>query len=452
LVCLWTVPVKADPSLPTFGSTIYNVIVANASINGGAPASTASSDNATALNAYITYCSIHGGGTVEIPAGTFLSGTLTMKSNVNLQIDSGGILRDTSINNTLITCSSGSNMQISGGGIIDGAATKTVGTANLVSLRGVTTLAILNVSIQNAGHEHLTPVNDTNVTISNVTISDPGTLAANSGKYLANTDAIDYSGSNFLIKNCNISCGDDDIVAKPASNACNNITITDCTIGAGHGISVGGGSAKGVTNLVVTNCTMNGTDNGLRLKAADVPISDQDAGGGLAHPVQNVTFSHITMTNVANPIVIDSFYDNGSNNFPTSPTSTASYPATPTAVDDTTPMWENISFSNITATGSSNGGLIYGLNTSPNNLDGLTFDDVNITANSHMNLWYAADVDLDGLSVNVPKSDAFANASPVPGVSLFAVSTVPEPASYLLMLLGGASVLVWIAGSKLRGL
>src|SRR5438874_13461668 len=64
----------ADPPLPVFGSAVYNVTVANASINGGAPASTASSDNATAINAYITYCSGHGGGTAAIPSGTFLPG------------------------------------------------------------------------------------------------------------------------------------------------------------------------------------------------------------------------------------------------------------------------------------------------------------------------------------------------------------------------------------------
>ena len=163
-------------------------------------------------------------------------------------------------------------MQISGSGIIDGGATTTAGGSNLVDIRGVNTLAILGVQIQNAGHEHLVPINDNNVTISGITISDPGTLAANGGRYLANTDAIDYAGNNFLIKNCNISCGDDDIVAKPASNAVSNVVITNCTIGAGHGISVGGGVAQGVTNMLVSKITMNGTDNGLRVKAADKPM------------------------------------------------------------------------------------------------------------------------------------------------------------------------------------
>src|SRR4029077_11147389 len=133
------------------------------SINGGVAASTASADNAAALNAYITYCSTSGGGTVEIPAVTFLSGTITMRSNVNLKIDSGAILRDTSINSKLITApSSGiSNVEISGGGIIDGGATKTTSSTNLVDMRNVNSLAILDVTIQNAAHEHLVPINDT---------------------------------------------------------------------------------------------------------------------------------------------------------------------------------------------------------------------------------------------------------------------------------------------------
>jgi len=415
------------PPLPVFPSTAYNVAVANLNINGGVPANTGSSNNAAAIQAYIDYASGHGGGHVEIPAGSFLSGTLTLKSNVDLQLDSGAILRGTSINNKLITASSGSNMQISGSGIIDGGATTTAGGTNLVDIRGVNTLAILGVQIQNAGHEHLVPINDNNVTISGITISDPGTLAANGGRYLANTDAIDYAGNNFLIKNCNISCGDDDIVAKPASNAVSNVVITNCTIGAGHGISVGGGVAQGVTNMLVSKITMNGTDNGLRVKAADKPMTAGDAGGGLLHPLKNVTFKDITMTNVTNPIVIDSFYDNGNNNFPTSPTSSSSYSyglPTPVGVDGTTPIWQNIAFENITVTGSSNAGLIYGLNTSPSNLNGVTFSNVNISASKHMDLWYGTNIDLSGLSIAVPPSDPYATAGPVKGAFLYNLTNV----------------------------
>jgi polygalacturonase len=454
MFCAPASSVVADPILPTFDSTVFDVTVANAAINGGVAASAASTDNSAAIDAYIAYCSTHGGGTVEIPVGTFLSSTITMQSNVNLQIDSGGILRDNNFANTLITTSgTTSNMEISGGGMIDGAATTTAGSNNLVVLKKVSTLEIAGVTIENAGHEHLVTENDKNVTINGITIADPGTLAANGGNYINNTDGIDFSGANFLIKNNTISDGDDNIVAKPASTATSNVTIIGDTIGAGHGISIGGGSAAGLSNMTVSNITFNGTENGLRIKAEDA--AGGDAGGGTADPVNGVTYTNITMTNVANPIIIDSFY-NGGNNFPTSPLDPTHYPAAPTAQDSTTSVFENIAFDDITATGASNGGLIYGLNTLPQSLQGLTFNNVNITANSAMDLWYASGVTVNGLIVNVPSTDPFADASPINGVFVSNVTftpgpgAVPLPASVsqtlpLLLILLGA---YWVRGAR----
>jgi polygalacturonase len=425
----------APPPLPTFAAITYNVTVSNPLINGGVPASTASSDNTTAVQAYINYANSHGGGHVEIPAGTFLSNTLTLKSNVDLQIDSGAILRLTNVANKLITASSGSsNMQISGSGIIDGAATTATGSNNLIDIRNVNTLAILGVQIQNAAHEHLVPIGDNNVTISGVTISDPGTLAANGGNYLSNTDAIDYAGNNFLITNCSINCGDDDIVAKPAGNAVSNIVITGCTIGAGHGISVGGGVAQGVTNLIVTNCTFNGTSYGLRMKAQDA--SGGSAGGGTAHPLKNVVYKDITMTNVSTPIAIESFYQhNGASGdvFADTPTDTAFYPSPPPAVDGTTPFWENIAYENITATGGNYSVRVNGLNTTPSNLDGVAFSNVNISANKHTEFWYGTNIDVSGLSISVPQSDPYANASPVKGAYLYGLTNLTSGAPPLVI-------------------
>ena len=127
-------------------------------------------------------------------------------------------------------------------------------------------------------------------------------------RYLKNTDGIDFAGTNFTIKNCSIDDGDDDIVAKPASNNCSNILITNCAIGAGHGISVGGGTMFGLSNMTVSNTTFNGTTDGLRVKAQDSSATGSTPGGGTANPLVNVLYSNIVMNNVANPIVVDSFY------------------------------------------------------------------------------------------------------------------------------------------------
>jgi Glycosyl hydrolases family 28/PEP-CTERM motif len=442
---LAAVPVilPAAPTLPTIGSSVYDVTVSNPSINGGTAASTASSNNATALNAYITYCSNNGGGTVEVPAGLFKTATLTMKSNVNLQLDSGATLQDNTMNNgvligggTMITTSGSGlhDMAITGSGILDDAATTTSGT-KMVLLQNVNRLLVSGVTIENAGNEHLVPEKDTNVTITGININDDYSISK-TGDYLDNTDAIDYSGSNFRIQNCTIAAGDDDIVAKPASTACNNIVINNCTIISGHGISVGGGTAAGVSNVVVANCTFNTAlgnnpsknviSYGLRMKAIDgsdnksdkdgvttaQSIMSGDIGGGTAHPLKNVKFINITMNGVQRPIAIESFY-NGGDTFATTPTDSFFYTygsSTPTAISTSTPLWDNIAFENVTATATSNVLRINGLNiydpTHPqpnapvaNAIDGLSFSNVKLTGGSQLQLWYGADIDLSGLTV-----------------------------------------------------
>ena len=428
-------PAAADPPPPTpvFTGGTYNITTYGASTGNSATA------NATAIQAAITAASADpNGGTVEIPAGTFLSNGLTMKSNVNLELDASAVLQDSNPANTLITNggASLSNVEISGSGIIDGNALTSKTSNKLINLTKCTTLEVTGVSVENAGNEHLVVETSTNVTINNVTIADPRTLAANGGNYLGNTDGIDYNGSNFLIENCNINDGDDDIVAKSGSSACSNITITGCTIGAGHGISIGGGTSKGLSGMTVTNCTFNGTVNGLRIKANDG--NNSNGGGGATTPLQNVSYSGITMTNVTNPIVIESFY-NGNDTFADSPTDTSFYPSTPPAADAFTPFYENVSFSGITATGSSDGGIIQGLNTVPLSINGLKFSNVNITANSYMEMWYGTNIDVSGLKVNVPNTDPYYNASPVSGVYMYGLTnvSVPEPTSLGILGLGG---------------
>ncbi len=311
----------------------------------------------------------------------------------------------------------------------------------LVNITKTTDLEVTGVSIENAGNEHLVIETSNNVTINDITIADPGTLAANNGKYISNTDGIDFNGNNFLIENSTVSDGDDDIVAKSGSGAVNNVVIENDIIGAGHGISIGGGTVDGLSNMTVNNCTFNGTTNGLRIKAEDA--GGTDGGGGATLPLKNVTYSNITMTNVTNPIIIESFY-NGNDIFPDSPTNSTYYPATPKTADSTTPFYENITYSNITVTGSANAGIINGLNTNPLSINGLTFNNVNISASQYMEMWYGTNINLSGLKVTVPDTDPYYTATPTSGVWEYGLTnvTVPEPGTFSLALLaiGGMAI------------
>jgi polygalacturonase len=416
-----------SPSLPVIPNETFNVG------NYGAVGDGSTTDTAAIQDA-INAASAAGGGTVLIPdssSGVYLAGALNLASNINLDIASGATLRMlpeatyyATVSHTgtpFLTVRSADNVEISGGGTIDGngssgwwANYKTLNRPDLIKLNSDTTVEIQGVTIQNSPKEHLTFDDTNNVTINNITISAPSNSP--------NTDGIDPSGSNYLIENSNISDGDDDIAVKAGGVAVSNIMVNNLTIGSGHGLSIGGQTNAGVNGMTVSNVTFNGTSNGLRMKA----------GAGNGGLVQNVSYSNITMTNVGKPISISSFYENGSDNFPSDPTA-----VTAATLTSSTPLWKNISFNGITATGATQDGLIYGepltsAGAPATNFDGLTMNNVNIVGYQGMGIYYVQNLALNS-------TDTFSAWQPGgSNLSLYGdTAAVPEPAPLTLILLGG---------------
>ncbi|MEI8084651.1 MAG: glycosyl hydrolase family 28 protein [Paludibacter sp.] len=338
-------------------------------------------DNSTAINAAITAANVAGGGTVVIPAETFLSGPITMKSNVNLYLSKGAILQlmpygtgnGTPVGsypnngtadsyNNFIFGQNLSNIKISGTGTIEGNGTAwwaaykanaAISRPCMIRFKACNTVQIDSVTLKNAPNVHLTlgqsgSSSGTNGTISNITVSAPSTSP--------NTDAIDtwyWTGIN--ITHCNLSVGDDNVAMNTNSQ---NITITNCAMGTGHGLSVGSYTVN-VQNIKADSCTFNGTTNGIRLK------SNITRGGADS----TFVYSNMTMNNVKYPFYITSWYDN------------EPYPASAQVagtVVATTPQWKNITFKNITVTNSTTAGIIYGLPEMP--IKNIVFDNVKIGA------------------------------------------------------------------------
>ena len=428
LVSMVTTTLVAQPPLPVIRNAVFNVT------NYGAVGDGSTTDTSAIQNA-INAASAAGGGTVQIPdssSGVYLAGALNLPSNIDLNIAAGATLQMlpesqyyATVSHTgtpFITIRSADNVEISGGGTVNGDGSSgwwanytTLNRPDLIKLNSDNTVAITGVTIENSPKEHLAFDATNNVTINGITISAP----ANS----PNTDGIDPSGSNYLIENSAISDGDDDIAIKAGGIAANNIAISNLQIGSGHGLSIGGQTNSGVNGMTVTNVAFNGTSNGLRMKA----------GAGNGGLVQNITYNNITMTNVGKPISISSFYENGSDNFPTDPTAVTA--ATLTA---TTPLWKNISFSNITATGASQDGLIYGdplkgTDAPATNFDGLALDNVNISGYKGLGIYYA-----DNLSLGSSNTfSAWGGSS----LNLYGDTlAVPAPASMLTLLTGGIVV------------
>ena len=180
-----------------------------------------------------------------------------------------------------------------------------------------------------------------------------------------------------------------------------NLYIAYSTFGVGHGCSIGSITKNGVSNVTVDHLTMNGTTSGIRMKSA------RDRGGN----VHNLPYSNITMTNVQNPVFITSYYPT----LPTDPTAD-----TAMAITATTPIWQNITIKNLTASGSTNGGIIWGLPEAK--VSGLTLDNVKIQANTGMEIFHATGVQFSNGSSVTPKSGA---AVTVYDAAVTGVTTTP---------------------------
>jgi hypothetical protein len=358
----------ADPDLPIIPTTNFNVLSFGAYGNGV-------SNNATAINNAITAANAAGGGTVEIPANgtlsTYLAGPITLKSSVNLQIDAGAMLQMLPMSswsgtttfmegNTLHDC------ELSGGGTIDGQGSSgwwTCGCSrpNFIEYDHTVRILIQGVTLQNPPTFTLYLKNsDGNVTIQNMTINTPAS---------PNTDGMDISSTNMVIRNCYISDGDDNLEIGGNGAPANNITVSNCTFGIGHGLSIGSDTEGGVNNLLVSNCVWNGTEYGIKGK------SDTDRGG----VIQNCVYKDLVMSNVNFAIAFYSTY-----NTVGAPTSSFDYtPGDAATFSDSgshTPIFENITVSNLTAytIGGNVAGWFWGLPQAP--ISNFTLCKVNISA------------------------------------------------------------------------
>jgi hypothetical protein len=377
--------ISAAPSLPNI-NTNNIVVITNSPFNA---VGDGTNDNTLAISNAIVVAAAGGttnsaaGGTVEIPPGIYLSGPLMLKSSVNLQIDAGAILRMLPLGlypggtNTGTTFISGSNLhdiEISGSGAIDGQGAawwpySSVTGANrprMISPSNCNRLLIQNVTLSNSPMFHIAISGSSsgNTTVQGVTIFAPGNSP--------NTDACDVDGTNILVQNCNISEGDDDFTCGGGTSG---VLLINNTYGTGHGISIGSYTDGGVSNITVINCTMNGTVNGIRIK------SDNDRGG----LVQNISYSNIGMTNVDFPIQIYAYY----NEIGTPSSISPYYAATQAvaAVTSLTPIYRNITFSNITATSVSGYpiGILWARTEMP--ATNIVFNKVNITGNRNFCLY-----------------------------------------------------------------
>ncbi len=372
--------------LPTYGPGTFNITSYGAVGDG-------KTDDTSAIQAALTAAGNAGGGTVVVPSGTFQSGQIVISSGTNLQLAAGAVLQMLPMGTypgstpfITATASNAHDIGITGSGTIDGqgqawwdafAADSSVARPQEVSLGKVTRVQVSGIKLTNSPEEHIWVKGDTNVTITGITIS---TLAVSGKSPPKNTDGVDVTATGMFFCNNDVADGDDNIAMGGT-----NLYLGYSTFGVGHGCSIGSITENGVSHVTVDHLTMKGTTAGIRMKSA------RDRGG----TVTDLTYSNITMTNVPTPVYITSYYPT----LPTDPTTD-----TAMAVTSTTPYWENITITNLTATGATTAGILWGLPEAK--ISNLTFDNVKISATSGMEIFHASGVSFTNGSTVTPKSGA----------------------------------------------
>ena len=379
-----TLATAGTPPLPILNTNLV-FDVTNTMFAGGALGD-GSSNCAAAIQAAINTISTNvvagaTGGTVRVPfvpgiTNIYLSGPINLASHVNLQIDSNAMLQMlpmsswSNASTPFINAGTITDSEISGKGTIDGQGAAwwgppTAGTRpNFIIYQGSTRVLIQDVTLQNPPTFHIMVHNNNKfLTIQNIRI--------NTSSSSPNTDGIDLASTNVLIQGCTISDGDDNIQIGSSAALASDITITNCHFGTGHGLSIGSPTQSGINNLTVSNCWWNGTEYGIKIK------TDRGIGG----VVQNLTYRDLTMSNVNFVIAFYMYYNElGS---PSSKIDVSPFMASTDTVQNVgtlTPIYRNITISNVTATANNGSiaGIIWGL---PESLvSNVTLCKVNISA------------------------------------------------------------------------
>ncbi|HLX72845.1 MAG TPA: glycosyl hydrolase family 28 protein [Verrucomicrobiae bacterium] len=389
----------ASPAMPTIPATVFNITNYGAMGDGV-------QDNTTNIQNAIEAASAAGGGVVEVPEGRFLSGPITLRSSIHLQVDAGGTLQmlpfgkypgGTTGAQTFIGCDDIHDLEISGPGTIDGqgaewwAAFLSRTNSRLVrpmmlNLFSVNRLFIHDITFQNPPYHHCgLRGHGGNITISNLTVETRSPSP--------NTDGLNFVGTNSIIENCHISVGDDNI-AMGSTGPIYDLLVTNCVFGKGHGVSIGSGIV-GITNLTVANCSFTGTQSGIRIKC---PM-------GRGGPVKDLNYVDLRMTNVNLPIVIYSYYNRVGTPRRVTPEDVL---ATNNilAVSAGTPVWRDITFSNVTAVdGHDIEGIIWGPTEMP--VSNVTFVCVTNSAPGGFDFYNVRGVKIVDSQFNLTPNDTF---------------------------------------------
>ena len=289
----------------------------------------------TSIQKAIDECAKKGGGVVTFNPGTYLMGSIFLKSNVHLKIDKGVLIKgSTSFDDypeietriagiemkwpaALINVINQKNVAITGYGKVDAQGkfcwdkywamrkeyepkglrwivdydAKRVRTFLVQSSEDVT---LKGLTFSNAGFWTIQLLYSKYLTVDGVTVRN------NEDGHGPSTDGIDVDSSSWvLIENCDIDCNDDDFCLKAGrdwdglrvNRPTEYVVIRKCIARKGGGLlTLGSETSGGIRHVLATDLIAMGTGNGFQIKSATTR-------GGV---VEDIHFRNVVMDSVGN--------------------------------------------------------------------------------------------------------------------------------------------------------
>lgn len=272
----------------------------------------AKSLDTVAIQKSIDAAAAAGGGRVMFPPGTYLSGSIQLKSEVELHFKKGATLLGSThlahyqrLNFLALVMANGQkNIRISGEGVIDGQGKilaesviapikpgqfPDAGEAKrpvLINFRNCRDITVRDVTLRESAYWVQLYRDCDRILIENLKVR---TMAA------ITNDGLDLDGcSNAVVRGCDIDSEDDAVCLKSSRKLCENILIENCRIRSScNALKFGTASAKGFKNITVRNLEIHDTYlSGIALEIVD---------GGV---MENINISKVRMKTTNNPIFI----------------------------------------------------------------------------------------------------------------------------------------------------
>ena len=362
--------------------------------------------NTKVIQAAIDKCAEDGGGTLVIPEGIFLSGSIFLKQGVNLLLEQDGVLKGTTNPDdypqvftrwegeemkwtaALVNAFNMTDVSLSGQGTVDGSGDQwmeryprgshalKVGRPRLIAIQNCKNVQVSDLHFKNQACWGLFILYSEDVIVENLTIRAEHNIIS--------SDGIDIdSGTRVRISTCDIDVNDDCISIKSGKDEdgrrvnrpAEDILVEKCRFRYGHGgVTMGSEMSGGIRKVEIRDCIVEAGN------WAPIRFKSQPSRGGV---VENITYRDITLENTLKAFEFNMAWRMVP---PIKPPS------------DPLPVVRDIKIINVSGTVDKVGDM-YGLNDSP--IDGILFENCTINAKSGFKVENVKRLDISGLTIHV---------------------------------------------------